>query len=66
MRWADAFQLPLQLCAPLIPISQACLCRHACSPRAVRALSRQAAFLERLLCSPCQAGHPPGVRGAVL
>lgn len=32
----------------------------------VRALSRRAAFLERVLCSPCQAGRPRGAGGAKL
>lgn len=32
----------------------------------VRALSRRAAFLERVLCSPCQAGRPRGAGGAVM
>lgn len=49
-------------CAPLPRQECPCPCR-ACPPREVRALSRQAAFLERLLCSPCQAGHPLGAAG---
>lgn len=50
-RCASARPRPRQECP--------CPCR-ACPPREIRALSRQAAFPEHLLCSPCQAGHPGG------